>query len=1027
MRKLTQLLAGFIVAALSLTAIPSANAQYFGRNKVQWEHFDFKILHTPHFDIYYYDKEADVVNDVGRQAERWYTRLSRVFGHTFEHKPIVLYANPADFQQTTTTSELLGEGTGGFTDPYQNRVVLPLTGDYAENDHVLGHELVHVFQFDIAHRIAGGSGSSRRRFNLDQMPLWMVEGMAEYFSKGRVDPLTAMWMRDATNRNRLPDLNKLTRDPRYFPYRYGQAFLAYIGGRYGDDDVVRLFLAAGLGGVEQAFPRVFGVSAKQVFQDWHAAAREMYEPIFLRRPSVLGTPLLGKKTTRGDLNIAPAISPDGKWMAFLTSRDLFTIDLYLADATTGQIQRRLVSSEGDPHFDALRFVDSAGSWSPDSKRFVLATFEKGDNFLGIIDIDSRHVETIKVPGVDALTNPAWSPDGKTIAFSGQSTGVTDLFLYDLDSKAVRRLTNDKYADLQPAWAPDGRTLAFVTDRGPATNLPNLAYGELGIATIDVATGTISPVNLFQNGKHINPQYGPDGSLYFIANPDGIPDVYRYTFATGGINRITHVATGVSGITDISPAMSIAPRTGQIALSIYEEDDYNIYTLPATTAGESVTASLGDPLPRAALLPPVKAGSPNNYTTYLQRPTEGLPPESTSYRTGGTDRALHVTYVGPPTLGIGADRFGYGAGGTVSAYFSDVLGENNVGFTVQGGGSSQIGFAESFSADVFYLNQRNRINWGAEVSHIPYVSASTFESTQVVNVQGQQVLADVLSQQRDITTFDDVTALTQYPLGLTRRIELNGGYEKITFKSELEQQIFINGQLFDDTTQRLGSSASLNLLRGTAAFVGDSSIFGFISPIRGTRYRYEVQALTGDLKFETLLADYRKYFFIRPVTVAFRGLHYGRYGTDSQSLQLSPLYLGDPGLVRGYDFGSFSSNECTGAANTCPAFDRLLGSRIALASAEVRIPLFGTKEYGLINAPFLPTEFYGFADAGAAWNAGQTPKVKFVRNTNDRVPVASAGVGVRILLSYIPIEFFYAKPFQRPEKGAVFGFNIAPGW
>ena len=58
-------------------ATVTANAQYFGRNKVQWEHFKFKVLKTEHFDIYYYDREADVVNDVGRQAERWYERLSR--------------------------------------------------------------------------------------------------------------------------------------------------------------------------------------------------------------------------------------------------------------------------------------------------------------------------------------------------------------------------------------------------------------------------------------------------------------------------------------------------------------------------------------------------------------------------------------------------------------------------------------------------------------------------------------------------------------------------------------------------------------------------------------------------------------------------------------------------------------------------------------------------------------------------------------------------------------------------------------
>ena len=138
-----------VLLLLPLLTTP-ANAQYFGRNKVQYEDFHFKTLRTEHFDIYYYDREADVVNDVGRMAERWYTRLSKTFNHTFNRKPIVLYANAADFHQTTTTGGLIGEGTGGFTDEFMNRVVLPLTGDYAENDHVLGHEIVHVFQYDIA-------------------------------------------------------------------------------------------------------------------------------------------------------------------------------------------------------------------------------------------------------------------------------------------------------------------------------------------------------------------------------------------------------------------------------------------------------------------------------------------------------------------------------------------------------------------------------------------------------------------------------------------------------------------------------------------------------------------------------------------------------------------------------------------------------------------------------------------------------------------------------------------------------------
>ena len=246
------LLVALVVAILT----PAAQAQYFGRNKVQWENFDFKVLQTEHFDIYYYDQEADVVRDVGRQAERWYARLSRVFNHSFRRKPIVLYANSADFHQTTTTGGIIGEGTGGFTDAFMNRVVLPLTGDYAENDHVLGHEIVHVFQYDIA----ATANQNRRRFALEAMPLWLVEGMAEYFSKGRVDPLTSMWIRDATVYDRLPNLRTLTRDPRYFPYRYGEALMAYIGARFGDESVVRYFLAAGAVGVEEAFQRALSMS-----------------------------------------------------------------------------------------------------------------------------------------------------------------------------------------------------------------------------------------------------------------------------------------------------------------------------------------------------------------------------------------------------------------------------------------------------------------------------------------------------------------------------------------------------------------------------------------------------------------------------------------------------------------------------------------------------------------------------------------------------------------------------------------------
>src|SRR5215212_6376871 len=144
MRFLSALLIFFSVAS-------SAEAQYFGRNKVQYQDFKFELLRTEHFDIYFYDEERASAARVGRMAERWYARLSQVFHHDIESRqPLVLYASHPDFEQTNVVGGAIGEGTGGVTEGLKRRVVLPLAATLGETDHVLGHELVHAFQYDIS-------------------------------------------------------------------------------------------------------------------------------------------------------------------------------------------------------------------------------------------------------------------------------------------------------------------------------------------------------------------------------------------------------------------------------------------------------------------------------------------------------------------------------------------------------------------------------------------------------------------------------------------------------------------------------------------------------------------------------------------------------------------------------------------------------------------------------------------------------------------------------------------------------------
>jgi hypothetical protein len=156
-------------------------------------------------------------------AERWYARLSPFMRHTLGRKSLIFFNDQPDFQQNNVT-DIEGEGTGGVTEPFRTRVVMPFTGIYNDTHHVLGHELVHVFQFDVSNNTPGSSQG------LAALPLWLVEGMAEYLSLGRSDVNTAMWLRDAARRNDVPTIRQLTTDPRYFPYRYGQALWAYVGG-----------------------------------------------------------------------------------------------------------------------------------------------------------------------------------------------------------------------------------------------------------------------------------------------------------------------------------------------------------------------------------------------------------------------------------------------------------------------------------------------------------------------------------------------------------------------------------------------------------------------------------------------------------------------------------------------------------------------------------------------------------------------------------------------------------------------------
>ena len=1015
-----------------------ALGQGFGRNKVQYDNFDFRSFKTQHFEFYYYPEEKEAVTDAARMGERWYRRHARMFLREFhERKPVIFYANDADFQQTNVIGGFIGQGTGGVTESLKERVVMPLTGIYSETDHVLGHELVHSFQYDI-----GLVRNDSSQFSLQLLPLWLVEGMAEYLSVGREDPHTAMWMRDAVLRDDLPTIEDLTKSNKYFPYRYGQAYLAYIGGKYGDAAVVNLFKLGGRTGVDSAFVYTLGIRADSLSTEWAAALTDAYEPIMEERthPDSAGNAVLTQELTGGNLHLSPAVSPDGQYVAYLSERDVFNINLFIADATTGKTIRKLRGRNTNPHFDNIRFINSAGSWSPDGRKFAFVTFAQGDNEISIWDLDSGSMDRrIKVAGVSALSNPAWSPDGRSIAFSGIDGGISDLYVFDHTTGNVRQLTNDRYADLQPAWSPDGQTLAVVSDRGPdGTDFETLEYAETRITLVNVQTGEQETLRPFSRGKHINPQYSPDGrSLYFISDQDGFSDVYRYEIAEQEIYRVTRLKTGVSGITALSPALTVAAQNGRLMYSVFFDNKYNVFALDASEAqGERVAVSQAG-LPLASVLPPFNAVDEGLVANYLQDPLTGLPDpapvDETSY-----DSRLKLDYVAPPSLGVSTGGYyGYGTGvyGGIGFFFSDMLGNKNLTVVAQANGTFK-----DIGAQVMYMNRGKRFNYGGLIGHTPLVYGYPRGG---YDQYGNLIYQDL----RQRIFIDQVIGIGAYPFTTTRRIEIFGGFSRYTYDYELVQ---IVSSPFGHSRQRqrfekcskltpeqiqdvgLCEPDSINLAQIGVAYVGDFSSTGFTSPMQGGRYRLQVAPRIGTNNLVAVLADYRRYFFVRPLTFAVRGMHSGNYGAKlNEAGVLAREYLDVPyypGFLRGYSRYTFEGSECKDAA--CSVFSRLEGSRVAMVSAELRIPLFGNESLGLINFPYFPLELVGFADAGLAWSKQDRPfdLLKWERDGTGRMPVASVGSAARVnILGYIVAEFYYAYPFQRPDKGAHFGFMLSPGW
>jgi len=1089
--------------ALALCAALPLGAQgYFGQNQVQFQKFNWRVLKTEHFDIHYYPEEAQMAHLAGSMAERSYARLQRLMNYQFkERKPIIVYASRGAFGQNNVFGDL-GEGTGGVTDALRQRNMFFFTGDLGEAEHVMTHEMVHQFQYDIFSR--GKAGQQLENLQQRQPALWFIEGMAEYLSVGPHHPATDGIIRDAALSDKMPTIEDLERRPNeFFPYRYGESVWRYVGARWGDEIIGEIMQAVPALGEDRAIKRQLGMSVEELGSEWKDAMQALYLPQVgqLDRPRKIATSLLTERKTGGvvPIYVAPALSSDGKYIAYISTGSLLKaevfLDLYLSDATTGKRLKRLTKSTLNPEYEELRYAYSQSAFSPDGKFLAFTAQRAGKDVLYVLDVKTRDVVRRLATDLDAMVGATWSPDSRRIAFSGLKGGISDLYVIDADGKNLHKLTNDLYGDVMPAWSPDGRKIAFASERGPQTDLATLRYGKWRISVLDLEKGT-SEVLPGQAGKNMNPQWAPDGqSLAFISDRVGIPQIFLYDFAAREHYQLTRLVGGTQSVTENSPALSWAPQADRIAFVYFENNDYTVWQVAnprslkgapfreaaPVVAGAASQPAVGDSsairrareraaaeasvrsivakdaaardsvVPLAATAAAAAARDPRRVSVYRGdgglRPTDVLPanigagsvvsvaalldsaafalPDTSKFSDGRYPGSLRPEYVARPQVGYAQDNYGKGVYGGTAIVLADLVGNKRLALAL-----SINGRVEEAAVYAAYTSLANRFQYTTGIMQTPSFFLLGQYQTAVSPTQAiqTQAIARYIQRQGFLAGL--------YPLNRFNRFEYGASLNNID-RALMYVSYGVDYQYGYTTNQYIDSTTnlpSINFVAPYAAFVHDNTINGYVGPIYGQRYRFEMERAVGTQSWTNYNVDYRRYdaILFSYLTFATRAMAAVTVG-NTEAEQNFPKYIGRADMLRGYDRENYYSNSCQTVITGTSACSgtQLLGSRVALGNAELRFPVMRSfKARGtLIQLP--PVDALFFADAGVAWSRGQSLTATRPEGYDwqtQRYLMRSYGYGFRMnLFNFAILRVDYSIPLDASSKRGYWYWTLGPSF
>ena len=533
--------------------------------------------------LYFYESERASAELAAASIEATYRELVEVFGFTPQVRfPYVLYSSYQEFLRTNLFP--MQEGVLGVTSPKSLEVTLPYFGDHERFAEVSRHELSH--QFTIQKVGAKAKEANAWGDPVMAMPLWFVEGLAEYIARGELDDESRMLLRDlAAN----PDLYRGYGLPSFFDdyppdglwtYKVGQARCAFLDATYGAGTVQKILDRS----PELVGARKIGVKRARGFEDLLASITGDSPMILAARfdtwikrevwPGWLDSALDPSRFEplrhlEGVVDTLDS-SPDGELLLYRAyERGTGRMRLWLVDPKAPHKGRKIVADDR-PGSESLHPVDprsydlgkggmvyvseSRGRdvlWWREVRHEAIErdrpskreAEEAGDGPWWKVKLELGHKRDLRLSrlGIVAAYSPSLSPDGRMVAFVGLGAdGQRDVWLIDLDKDGVEgalRLTHDVSAERQLAWGPDG--IVFNSDAEDE--------GRFHLFQID-PDGVSPPVRLTSAPTdHAAPTFTGDGRLVWSGWREDHQEIFA--FVDGEEQPLTDTTVG---LTDPAP-------------------------------------------------------------------------------------------------------------------------------------------------------------------------------------------------------------------------------------------------------------------------------------------------------------------------------------------------------------------------------------------------------------------------------------------------------------------------------------------